>query len=361
MACKYFQLFTYNKKFNEIYGLFTINNNIINNYLIEYLNYEDYNIYNIIFKEIHDYSFSDYFNLINKSYFLLLSSCLENLNNLNIYNILNKVTIYNLLIKNILAYNYINNNIYIVDKSKFNLINNIDKIYWINLDESIKRRENMIHILNNFNIKNIRINAINGKLEENICNKYFYCETNNYPKFSNKEYAILLSHLNTIELFLKTNENELKYNNALILEDDISFDFINYWDKDLKNIIDNAPLDYDIIMLSYFSLNIDFQNIYKKWDNEWSASAYIVNYNSLKNKINNLKKNDKWICNENDLMVSDSYIFSKFNTYIYKYPYFTFPNENDSTFHSDHLDYHRIYKICNYITLNNIYEEYCNL
>ena len=359
MACKYYQFFTYNVKFNEEYNSLTINNNQIKNYLIDNLNDENLIIYNLIFQEIYDYSFSDYFNLIKKSYFLSLSKCLEYLNKLNLNNIFNKITIYNLLVKNALSYNYINNDISIIDKSKFSLINNIDSIYWINLEESVKRRENMNNILNNFNIKNIRINAINGKLEENICNKYFYCKSNNYPKYSNKEYAILLSHLNTIDFFLKINESDLKYRNALILEDDISFDFINYWNIDLKNIINNAPQDYDIIMLSYFSLNIDYKNIYNKWNNEWSASAYIVNYNNcLKNKINNLKNNDKWICNEKDLMVADSYIFSKLNTYVYKYPYFTFPNENDSTLHNDHLDYHRIYKICNYITLNNIYDEY---
>ena len=360
MALKYYQLFTYNVKFNEEFNLFTINNNQIENYLIENLNYENLNIYDIIFSEINDYSFSDYFHLIKKSYFLSLSNYLEveYLNKLNLNDIFNKITIYNLLVKNVLSYNYINNEISIIDKSKFNLINNIDKIYWINLEKSLKRKENMINVLNNFNIENIKINAIDGNTEENICYKYFYCETNNYPKYSNKEYAILLSHLTTIDLFSKIDKSELKYHNALILEDDISLDFINYWNTDLKNIINNAPQDYDIIMLSYFSLNIDLKNVYNRWNNEWSASAYIVNYNNLKNKINNLKNDGKWICNENDLMVSDNYIFSKLNTYIYKYPYFTFPNENDSTLHIDHLNYHRIYKNCNYITLNNIYEEY---
>ena len=62
----------------------------------------------------------------------------------------------------------------------------------------------------------------------------------------------------------------------------------------------------------------------------------------------------KWKCCSNDLMVSDNYIFSKVNTYIYKYPYFTFPNDNDSTLHSDHLNYHKIYKNCNYLIWNKL-------
>jgi hypothetical protein len=85
----------------------------------------------------------------------------------------------------------------------------------------------------------------------------------------------------------------------------------------------------------------------------------IYHFVHLVDKRNKLKLNEKWICNEHDLMVSDNYIFSKFNTYVYKYPYFTFPNNNTSTFHDDHLDYHKIYKLSNYITLENIYDFYC--
>ena len=69
--------------------------------------------------------------------------------------------------------------------------------------------------------------------------------------------------------------------------------------------------------------------------------------------MNKLKFDEKYIYNNNDLMVADNYLFFKFNTYVYKYPYFTFPDNNDSTFHDDHLEYHKIYKNCNYLILEN--------
>lgn len=316
------------------------------------------NINNIIFNEILDYTFSEYFTLINNCYFIFLSNDIEKLNNINMYDIFNKTTIYSLLVKNVFSYKYINK---IVDYNLFNnikLINNLDKIYWINLDTSIDRKNKMIKLLKNINIENIRIKAFDGNSIDNIHTKFFYCENNNYPKYSNKEYAILLSHLNTIEEFTKIDNNKLKYGVALILEDDISFDFIKYWNIDLEKIIDKAPDDWDIIMLGYFSLKIDYKEKYNKWNNEWGANSYLINHKKIKEKINSFKKDDKWKCKENDLMVSDNYIFSKFNTYVYKYPLFTFPNNNDSTFHSDHLQYHRIYKMCNYLVLNNIYDEF---
>jgi hypothetical protein len=144
----------------------------------------------------------------------------------------------------------------------------------------------------------------------------------------------------------------------MICEDDLSFELINYWKYDINTIISNAPFDWDIIMLGYFSLNLDYKEDYNKWNNEWSALSYLVNKNNIKNKLEKKKLNNKWICNHNDIMLSDNYIFSNFNTYIYKYPYFTFPKNNDSTFHEDHLEYHKIYKACNYLVLNNIFDKY---
>jgi hypothetical protein len=241
---------------------------------------------------------------------------------------------------------------------KLNLVNNVDIILWINLDNSIDRYKNMTNLLNNFKIENRKISAINGDDIDDIKYKYFFSENDIFPNYSNKEYAVLTSHLNTIETFSKIDKKYLKYNIGLICEDDLSLDFIKYWNIDFKNIIENAPSNWEIIMLGYFSLDLNFTENYKKWDSEWSAISYLIKYDNLSEKLEKLKNGDKWICDEYDVMVSDNYIFSKFNTYVYKYPFFTFPNNNDSTFHKDHVDYHRIYKISNYIVHEKIYEEY---
>lgn len=343
---------------------YDINNDINNEISIIKLNYEmdTNNIEYIIFNEINDYSFGKYFHMINNTSLFSFKN-IDNikLNTLSINYIFHKITIYNLLIRKILTHNYIttyNNKLLIENISKLNLINNIDKIYWINMNISKNRKKLMEDLLNNINIENERFEGIDGSIVSDICTKYFYAINNIYPQYSNKEYAILLSHLSVIEKYAMTNGNDNKYNIALICEDDLSLDFIKYWKKDFKTIIEEAPIDWEIIMLGYFSINIDKQNIYNKWNNEWSAISYLINNKNIKNKINNLKKDNLWICDENDLMVSDNYIFSKFNTYVYKYPYFTFPNNNDSTLHEDHLNYHKIYKMANYIVNENIYEYY---
>jgi len=352
---------------------------------IDYVNYFRTCDIDMLFKEIYDYNFSTYFYIIRDSNIVYLDIDNNDLMKLNIYDIFNKTTIYNLLIRHILTYSFINNkhidlfpnNISIennrINEINYKLINNIDIILWINLDKSTKRRINMENILSNFDIINKRIDAIDGGIIENISNKYFKCqEENEYPKFSNKEYAILATHLKAIDEYCNIDEYSIKYGIALICEDDLSLDFYKYWKKDIKSIIEEAPDDWEIILLGYFSLNLDRTESFSKWNNEWSAISYLVRREKVKEKICFLKdiysdgntdvsldiSSDRWLCNIYDLMVSDNYIFSKFKTYVYKYPYFTFPDDNDSTFHEDHINYHRIYKQSNYITLEGIYDYY---
>ena len=356
------------------------NSNIYNNYLINettYIEIHRNNLEHIIYNEIYNYSFSKYFDIINSKYFVLF----EDISYFKKYEktYIHKITIYNLLIRYILTY-HLNNCCDIMDElisnmslyqDKFLLINNIHKIVWINLDKSVSRKENMTQILNHIPIQNERFRALDGSLVQNINEKYFYCVNNDeFPNFCNKEYAILASHLNAIKKCCYDKEDHV----YLIMEDDISYDFIKYWNKDIGTIINECPDDWEIIMLSYFSLNINYKELYNNWNNEWSGASYLLNTKNVRNKIELLqRKNDennkdnennevdenyevdfKWICNKDDLMVSDNYIFSKFKTYVYKYPYFTFPNNNDSTLHDDHIYYHKLYKLCNYMVLENM-------
>jgi hypothetical protein len=350
-----------------------LNEELYSNIKIIPINYDNNidNIKYIINKEIYDYSFGQYFHICNNSsYFCYNNGLLEDEEiNINIDELFNKITIFNLLVRYIFSKKYIDNNetcitnnsnnITCITNDKLKLINNLDRIYWINLAKSIDRNNNMINLLQNIDICNERIEAVDGILEKDIKYKYFYIENENYPNNSNKEYAILLSHLNVIEKYINddSNSNNNEYGIAMICEDDLSLDFINYWKKDIKTLIHEIPNDWEILMLGYFSLNLKYNDDFNKWNNEWSAISYLVNKKNIKNKINLLKKDNKWICNEN-IMVADNYLFYKFNTYVYKYPYFTFPNDNDSTLHNDHIQYHKIYKMCNYLILENIVEDF---
>lgn len=237
-------------------------------------------------------------------------------------------------------------------------LNGIDIIYWINLDRSPERRQNMEKMFKDevFNgIPNERISAIDGNNENLVYNLF---TTNNYSS-GTKEYACTLSHLNSVKKF-----NESNYDIALILEDDCTLELKKYWTKSIKEIIKNAPSDWEIIMLSYTILPGN-SHPFLVWDKSdkltdstksdytdnlpSSCLSYIINKKASKKLIN--ISNNKYLLRDDIHHVADAYIYSFVKTYCYKYPMFIYKKENDSTISSSHNninDYARNVIIDNY-------------
>jgi GR25 family glycosyltransferase involved in LPS biosynthesis len=220
-----------------------------------------------------------------------------------------------------------------------NYLDGIDVIYWINLDRSPERRVYMETLLIDdclHNIPNQRISAADGKAPEQL-----YSSLTSYNKQgrSDYEYACLISHIKTIEEFSKSN-----YKIALILEDDVTLEFKKYWSNSIKDIINGAPKDWEIIMLYYNCLygDVFIANDFEKYDaKEHSCTvSYIINKKGADRFIASHVKNKKYVLNDEFDHAADHYIYGNINTYVYKYPFFTYKTENDSTIHSDHLSTH---------------------
>ena len=194
--------------------------------------------------------------------------------------------------------------------------------YWINLNRDITRKNYMETIFKEHNIKNIRIPAILGS-----------------PTEADKELACTQSHIKAIKTFLETSNDDI----GIICEDDLSFDYKPYWRKSIENIIKDAPKDWEIIQLGIIidnNLDQEFYNnstdyIKHKPRKYWSMICYAINRKSAE-KINNVQVNK-----ENEyLRVADLFLYSHFKTYTYKYPLFTYRDNNDSTIHPNHLSIH---------------------
>jgi len=345
------------------------NKNLFKNEFIYIVNNNTYNLLN---KHIYDYNFNLYFDIIYNKYIIYFENNININEDILTENILNsQINIFNLIIYYILGYTYYFNEIKLLTNNyqkqvnKLQVENIIDKVFYINLEKSKDRNKNMINLLNSFTSSKIinnkiifeRIEGLDGNVVDNIKEIYFeeQIEDNKSELIcnnSNSEYAVLYSHLSLLQ---KIQNYEGKY--FLILEDDLCFDFQNYWNKSVKEIIEEAPSDWEILMLGYFSLNTKFNTSYRKWNNEWSALSYIIKKSSL-HKINSrITKNNKFLL-FNDVNVADNYIFRLFNTYVYQYPLFTINNNNTSTFHKDHDNYQKIYKNLNLIILNNLIKKY---
>jgi len=216
-----------------------------------------------------------------------------------------------------------------------NYMEGLDVIYWINLDRSKERREKMLKVLNDDvfrDVPKIRVVANDGKTPENV-----YKKLDDYEKqdsTTDSEYACLLSHMDAIRTFYDSS-----YNLALILEDDITLEFKKYWKKSIKQITDEAPDDWDIIMLWHGVSPNGFNNEeLKKYSGEDGAVSYLVSRNGANKLIKNDYKNGKYNLTNDYHHKSDIYIYGKLNTYVYKYPMFVFPTDNDSEIHQNHVE-----------------------
>jgi GR25 family glycosyltransferase involved in LPS biosynthesis len=187
-------------------------------------------------------------------------------------------------------------------------------------------------------IPNTRFSAVDGKTED----VFYFLDSSEKenPRLNNVEYACLLSHLEVIRTFSES-ENEV----ALVMEDDMTLEFQPYWTKTVKEIIQNAPYDWEVIQLCYIG-EIP-ENEYQPWFYQFSTGAYLINQKGaqtlmqlIENDVYDLKKHPN-----PPYLHADSFIFSYLKTYCYKYPMFIYKDNNDSLLHNEHMDAHTESKI----------------
>lgn len=143
-------------------------------------------------------------------------------------------------------------------------------IYVINLDKDKDRLQKFTKMI--FPNPFTRISAIYGKNVDIMNNNQVFV----LSKYLTP-YSIIgsgLSHKLAVQTFLNNSEKDI----ALIFEDDAEPTTPNYM-KEIQNVIDNAPADWDIIKLDYFPINTSINGL---------LTAYLINKKGA-NKFKDLK------------------------------------------------------------------------
>ena len=215
-------------------------------------------------------------------------------------------------------------------------LDGIDIIYWINLDRSTDRYKQMQTVFSDNAFDNIdieRISAVDGRYSNQIYSKLNILNRQR----TDNEYACMLSHLDTIYKFSQTN-----YKYALIMEDDITLEYKKYWKQTVRQVIDNAPADWEIIQLCYNTranpLNFKLYQLNKN-NMCVCAAAYLITNSAAKKLISKIYNDFKFHINPTVNHHADCYIFSMCKTYTYKFPYFTYSSA-DSLLHPVDLPDH---------------------
>lgn len=182
------------------------------------------------------------------------------------------------------------------------------KIFWINLEKSLDRRKFMEKQFESLGYENYRFNAITPenlpKMEKDI-NKY---------KIFDNQYACLCSHILVLKQCLKYDDNWF-----CIMEDDMKInDNIN-----LDDIIKKCPSDSEILQL--FSSNYTYDRcdeMWIKWNNNWSTGIYLINKHAIKKILNKIMKESYLdFKNINCRPLADHLLYTLCNTYVSTYPF----------------------------------------
>jgi GR25 family glycosyltransferase involved in LPS biosynthesis len=176
-----------------------------------------------------------------------------------------------------------------------NPFNFFDKIFYINLDSRVDRRELMEEQLNNLNINAERFSAINLTKEQNDdmlkrgCNFYDVQR----PEYAPRIKSCTISHLSVL-----LRSKMMDYNNVLILEDDALFEEniledLNKCTEELKNI------EWDIFYLGcnpleYFKETDNLGRIIRTTTNH----AYAINKSYYDKILINSNFYKRYPCND---------------------------------------------------------------
>ena len=203
---------------------------------------------------------------------------------------------------------------------------------WINLDRSKDRAARMEQMFKDEVFNNIpisRFSAIDGKQPELIPRMVYKIH---YPE-KILEYACLLSHLESIRYFLE----HTSYKNVLILEDDATLEFKQYWKTSVRKIMDNAPFGWDSILLGYMSNQLPTSlYTYNKYEGTnvkyWSTIAYVINRKGAEQYMASTPLiNGKYHIHNHITPDADVYMWVYIRGYVYKYPMFIYSYQESST------------------------------
>lgn len=215
------------------------------------------------------------------------------------------------------------------------------QVIYINLERSIIRNKKMIEALEKLNCKYVKIDAIDAnninknQLKQGVINDYIYkIKDNVIVKPREKEIAIILSHIKALNYIC---ENNIEI--AIVMEDDISFQYVYDWNKQINDIINNAPKDWKILKLHTSAplevennINLLNKNIYftqLTYSAIHSAGCYIIKKSTSEELLKKYCINNIYTFpSKQEYVVCECIIFSTSDIYMYTVPFICVVDNN---------------------------------
>jgi GR25 family glycosyltransferase involved in LPS biosynthesis len=196
-----------------------------------------------------------------------------------------------------------------------NKLEGFEPVYIINLKSRKDRFDYITKQLNDNGLLNYNVvEAIDGSSanwEELVFDR-------NSLSLTDSELGATVSHLSTIKNWLENSESDY----AIIIEDDLSFETIKYWNFTFNDFIKSIKQKYDILQLCIihnFQVNTSF---HIREYRDWSAACYVITRQGAKKIIDKYFIDGKFVLPNNYMALADFIIYYGFKCY--SQPLFTY-------------------------------------
>jgi len=212
-----------------------------------------------------------------------------------------------------------------------NKLQNFPSVYYISLEESEDRRENIKNQFNQYEINPIPL----------ISKRYSECDDivkgSNVDLMDPGTIGCAVSHLKMIQKWYTETDEDYGF----FCEDDLSLETVKYWNFIWEEFVDQIPEDVDCVQLLRLRENgkfLDFSLRKREW-NDWAVTAYILTRDCAKKIIDEYIINGEYhleVKNQNCVPLVEYLIFNCGITY--SVPLFAEEVKFSSTFSksSDH-------------------------
>jgi GR25 family glycosyltransferase involved in LPS biosynthesis len=205
-------------------------------------------------------------------------------------------------------------------------------IYVINMERSSDRKQYIQEHFEKYGVSNYTfVKAVDGSQEDAV-------QLLNHPInesiISKKEIACTVSHLKAIEQWLDESDSEY----AIIVEDDVSFETVDFWDFTWKDFLESVKQDYEILQLAIIN-NFTINNrLHLREFLDWSAAVYLIKRSCAEKLIKKHKIDNKYTFSTVARYgcLSEGVILGK--SLCYSIPLFTYSLNHGSSLNETHVD-----------------------
>lgn len=214
-------------------------------------------------------------------------------------------------------------------------LENFGPIYVINLES---RKDRLDYIKDEFNKQNINNYQIFKATDGSSEDLSLIVENFNNLGISKNEIACSVSHLNAIKHWLENSDSEY----AIVMEDDISFETVKYWQWDWNEFLSKITVDHDMIQLSITNRGSVNTSLHYREFLDCSTLCYLIKRSWAEKLVKRHFINNKIFFHKitPTKIVADGVLYDE--AICLSFPLFTTYLKFNSSIHEDHVDkFHR--------------------